>query len=420
MSKHVVVIGLGIIGACSALALLADGHRVTIVEPDSPGGPQAASYGNGAWISPASVVPMSMPGLWRRVPGMLLDPLGPLTIRPAALPALTPWLIRFLMAGSTISKVERIAADLSNLLRDAPQRHLALAAETGQTGLIVQAGLLYAYPDREVFLGEALAWRLRKDNGVSWRELDETALRAFEPRLAPHYRFGALVEAGAHCLDPGEYVAGLCAAAVLRGASLVKARARNFRHTNGKLAAVILEDGEIACDAAVLSAGIHSAELSGRAGDNIPLASERGYHVVIPDADFTLAAPVMPSDGKMANTSTRRGLRASGQVELASVDAAPNWARAKILLGHLLRSYPSLTTNENSADLPVWMGHRPSTPDGRPVIGPSGRIDGLFHAFGHGHIGLATGPITGQLIANLIGDQPTVVPVAPFSARRFS
>jgi len=113
MSKHVVVIGLGIIGACSALALLADGHRVTIVEPDSPGGPQAASYGNGAWISPASVVPMSMPGLWRRVPGMLLDPLGPLTIRPAALPALTPWLIRFLMAGSTISKVERIAEDLS-------------------------------------------------------------------------------------------------------------------------------------------------------------------------------------------------------------------------------------------------------------------------------------------------------------------
>lgn len=419
MSKHVVVIGLGIIGACSALALLADGHRVTIVEPDSPGGPQAASYGNGAWISPASVVPMSIPGLWRRVPGMLLDPLGPLTIRPAALPALTPWLIRFLMAGFTIGKVERIAEDLSTLLRDAPQRHLALAAETGQSGIIVQSGLLYAYPDLRVFLGEALAWRLRRDNGVTWRELDETALRAFEPRLAPHYRFGALVEAGAHCLDPGEYVAGLCAAALLHGARLVKARARDFRHTSGKLAAVILESGEIPCDAAVLSAGIHSAPLARRAGDKVPLASERGYHVVIPDPGFTLAAPVMPSDGKMANTSTRGGLRASGQVEIASVDAEPNWARATILHGHLLRSYPGVTTRNNPNDLPVWMGHRPSTPDGRPVIGPSERIDGLFHAFGHGHIGLATGPMTGRLIANLIGNQPTVVPVAPFRAQRF-
>lgn len=419
MSKHVVVIGLGIVGACTALSLLADGHRVTIVEPETPGGPQAASYGNGAWISPASVVPMSMPGLWRRVPGMLLDPLGPLTIRPAAVPALMPWLIRFLLAGATTAKVERIAADLATLLRDAPQRHLALAAESGQAGMIVQAGLLYAYPDRQVFLGEALSWRLRRENGVGWRELDEAALRAFEPRLAPHYRFGALVEAGAHCLDPGAYVAGLGAAAVSGGAKLVKARARDFRHFNGKLTAVILEDGEIVCDAAVLSAGIHSAELSGRAGDNVPLASERGYHVDIPDADFTLAAPVMPSDGKMANTSTSRGLRASGQVELALVDAAPNWARAKILLGHLLRSYPSLTTNENPDDLPVWMGHRPSTPDGRPVIGPSERIDGLFHAFGHGHIGLATGPMTGRLIASLIDNQQTVVSVAPFRAQRF-
>lgn len=419
MTKHVVVIGLGIIGACTALALLDAGHRVTMVEPDPPGGPQAASYGNGAWISPASVVPMSMPGLWRRVPAMLLDPLGPLTIRPAALPSLMPWLVRFLAAGATTARVERIAADLATLLRDAPARHLALAAATGQAGIIAQSGLLYAYPDRAQFLAEALSWRLRQENGVAWRELDEAALRAFEPRLAPHYRFGVLVEAGAHCLDPGAYIAGLCEAARARGAEWVRARARAFRVERGRLAALRLETGELPCDAAILSAGIQSGALAREAGDAIPLASERGYHVVVPDPGFTLAAPVMPSDGKMANTSTRQGLRASGQVELAAIEAAPNWARAGILLGHLRRSYPAIPAGLALDGLPVWMGHRPSTPDGRPVIGPSSRIDGLYHAFGHGHIGLATGPVTGRLVASLVSGKPPAVPVAPFSPDRF-
>jgi D-amino-acid dehydrogenase len=419
MSKHVVVIGIGIIGACTSLALLADGHRVTMVEPETPGGEQAASYGNGAWISPASVVPMSMPGLWRRVPSMLMDPLGPLTIRPRALPGLLPWLLRFLAAGSTEARVERIAGDLATLLRDAPARHQALADSIGQSGMIRRTGLLYAYPDRQVFTGEALAWRLRRENGVAWRELDAEALRAFEPRLAPHYRFGALVEAGAHCQDPGAYVAALARAAVARGAMLVRARALDFRHAGKQLTAVMLDQGDIACDAAVIAAGIHAAPLAVRAGDPVPLASERGYHVVVPDPGFALPTPVMPSDGKMANTSTPAGLRASGQVELAAVDAPPNWARAKILLDHLVRTYPDLPARKNLEPQQIWMGHRPSTPDGRPVIGEASALAGLYHAFGHGHIGLATGPITAQLVADLLVGRSPVVPVAPFSPRRF-
>ena len=80
-SKHIVVVGAGIVGAMVALALLRDGHRVTLIEPGEPGGEQAASFGNGAWLSPASVVPMSTPGLWKRLPGYLSDRSGPLVIR---------------------------------------------------------------------------------------------------------------------------------------------------------------------------------------------------------------------------------------------------------------------------------------------------------------------------------------------------
>lgn len=127
---HVVVIGAGIVGASTALELLNDGHEVTIVEPEQPGGRHAASYGNSGWLSPASIIPMSMPGLWRKVPGYLADPSGPLTIRWRHLVRLAPWLLRFMLAGSTGSKVERTARILASLLHDAPTRHAALAEKS--------------------------------------------------------------------------------------------------------------------------------------------------------------------------------------------------------------------------------------------------------------------------------------------------
>jgi 2-polyprenyl-6-methoxyphenol hydroxylase-like FAD-dependent oxidoreductase len=151
MSLHIAVIGAGIVGAASAVALTREGHRVTIVEPGEPGHEQSASYGNGAWLSPASVVPMSMPGLWKKVPGYLLDPLGPLTIRITELPHLLPWLMRFLCAGATVSRVEATAQALSALLSDSPARHAKLAEEAGVQDLIQQTGLLYVYPDRSAF-----------------------------------------------------------------------------------------------------------------------------------------------------------------------------------------------------------------------------------------------------------------------------
>jgi D-amino-acid dehydrogenase len=418
MSRHVVVIGAGIVGAACAWELVADGYRVTIIEPESPGGPQAASYGNGAWISPASVVPMSMPGLWRNVPGYLLDPDGPLTIRWPKLPRLLPWLVRFLLAGSTVPRVEATARALSTLLHDAPERHAALAAKIGRADLIRQNGLLYAYFDRNAFEAEALSWRLRRDNGVTWTELDTAAMRAKAPQLDPRYRFGILVEAGAHCVAPGAFVAALVEASVAAGASLRRTAATGFDVLGDKLRGVTTREGTIACDAAVIASGIRSKALARAAGDAIPLESERGYHAVVTNTDILLSTPIMPADGRMANTSTTAGLRFSGQVELADVDAAPNWDRVEALLRHALRTYPTLGRRE---DLSVekWLGHRPSTPDGKPVLGRASKLVDVVHAFGHGHIGLAAGPITGRIVADIVSARAPGVDIEPFSPSRF-
>lgn len=422
MALKIAVIGAGIVGASTALELVESGHDVTLIEPGSPGGEQAASYGNGAWLSPSSVVPMSMPGLWRKVPGYLLDPTGPLTIRWTHLPRLLPWLIRFLMAGSTVAKVERTAHLLSGLVSDAPQRHAALAEKIGRPDLIRQTGLLYAYPNRAAFESEALAWRLRRNTGVHWTELDAEALAAREPALNKNYGFGVFMEKGAHCFDPGAFVAAIVDHACSKGVKLARTKATGFEIENGRLLAVLTQNGSITCERAVIAAGIASKTLAKAAGDRVFMESERGYHVVVPSPSVLLRTPIMPSDGKQANTSTASGLRASGQVELCAEEVPPNWNRAEILLDHLSRTYPGLSIERGAVRR--WMGHRPSTCDGIPVIGPSSRTSDILYAFGHGHAGLAAGPKTAEIVRQMI-DGKTSSGEAPFGndafgAARFS
>ena len=414
--SHAVVIGAGVIGVCSAAALLRDGWTVTILDPGPAGGAQSASYGNGAWLSPSSVVPMALPGLWRRVPGYLLDRTGPLTIRPRA--ALVPWVAQFMLAGATVPRVERTARALRALVGDAPVRHRALADAAGVPGMVAQRGLLYAYPNRAAFVAEALAWRLRHDNGVRWQELEGAALFQAEPALGRQYTFGVLVMDGAHCTDPGGYVAALAAHAVAHGARVETGRATGFTIDAGRLSAVHTTTGTIPCTAAVVAAGAWSATLARQLGNRVPLQSERGYHVTIDPGDAPMPRlPLMPSDGKMSVTLLDgRRLRVAGQVELAGLHDAPDWRRAEILRGWAHRLFPQL-----APDCPAerWMGHRPSIADGLPVIGPARHCAQVVHAFGHGHVGLASGPVTGQLVADLLAGRAPVIDPAPYRPGRF-
>ena len=418
-ARHVVVIGAGIVGAASAVELLRDGHRVTILEPGSPGGEQAASYGNGTILGVGSVVPVSLPGLWKKVPGYLNDPLGPLTIRWSYLPTLLPWLLRFVRAGSTAAKVQRTARALAPLLADAPVRHARLAEEAGVGALIQRNGILYPFVDRAAFEAEALAWRLRRDAGVTWLELDDDALRQQEPLLDRRYTFAVLVQQGGNVTDPGEYVAALAAHAEGLGATVVAGRATGFRIGAGRLQAVLTEVGEIACDAAVISAGARSKLLARAAGDTVSLETERGYHAVLEGSDIVVRHPMLSADTKAAVVSTKAGLRVAGTVELAGLEAAPDWRRAETLRDVMLKTFPSLPRDLPRDRIKLWMGHRPSTPDGLPVIGLASGCADVVHAYGHGHIGLASGAMTGRLAADLVSGKPPTIDIGPFSPQRF-
>jgi D-amino-acid dehydrogenase len=365
------------------------------------------------------VIPMSSPGIWKKVPGYLRDPLGPLSIRVRYLPSLLPWLRRFVRAGSTEAKVETIARALRPLLADAPARHRALAEEAGVGDLITRQGVLFAFPDRAAFEAEALSWRIRKDNGTKWLELDEDELRQREPTLSRRYKFALLVEENGQCRDPGIYVAALIRHAVASGATLHKARATGFKIRKRRLRAVMTDAGEVAADKAVIAAGAYSKTLAAAAGDRVPLETERGYHVVISEPGVAPRYPVMPSDGKMAFAMTPAGLRIGGQVELAGLKAAPNWRRAEVLLAFARNVYPDLPADLPATRTKLWMGHRPSTPDGLPCIGPARASADIVYAFGHGHVGLTAGPATGKIVAEIISGEPVSVDLAPYAARRF-
>jgi D-amino-acid dehydrogenase len=268
-------------------------------------------------------------------------------------------------------------------------------------------------------VAEEPAWRIRRKTGSRWLELSADELRQREPGLDRRYTFGVLVEENGQCRDPGAYVAALVHHAQTLGAELLRGRAAGFRIEARRLRAVRTEAGEIAADNAVIAAGAWSKILAAAAGDRVPLETERGYHALITDPGIAPRYPVMPSDGKMACVMTPQGLRLAGQVELAGLDAAPNWQRAAVLRDFARRVFPDLPHDLPTDKVKVWMGHRPSTPDGLPCIGRASGCADVVHAFGHGHVGLTAGAATGRLVADLISGKPPSIDPGPYSARRF-
>ncbi len=418
--QHVVIIGAGIIGAASAIQALDAGLRVTLVEPEQPGDQQASSYGNAGWLSSHSILPPAAPGVWKKVPGWLADPLGPLSVRWKYLPQALPWLVRYLAAAWTYPQVERTAHALRTLLADAPALHEELARRAGVGDLIERKGLLHAFLSREHFSQDAKAWEIRRREGIAWQELDADALHKLEPDLAPAYTYGVLVPDTGRCRDPGTYVGALINFAVSRGATIARTRATGFRIAQGKLQAVLTEQGDIVCDKAVIAIGARAKALARLAGDHVPIETERGYHAVIQSAPVGPHVSTMFADHKIVVNSMNQGLRVAGQVEIAATDDTPNWRRAEILRDHLLALYPGLPRDLSADQIQIWMGCRPSMPDGLPCIGVASGSTDIVHAYGHGHVGLVGSARTGRLVAQILTGQKPEIPLAPFRPQRFA
>jgi D-amino-acid dehydrogenase len=414
--KTVGVIGAGMVGVAAASFLQRAGHDVFIVEPGNPG--EGASFGNAGCLNGSSIVPMSMPGTLRNVPAWLTDPMGPLTIRWSYLPALAPWLIRFIRAG-TPDKVRAQARALRAILGPSLATLAPLLKDAGAQNLVQIVGHLFVYRSQEQWHKECAAWALRRDNGVAWDELDADELRQLEPALARDFVKGVLVRENGHTVSPHRLVNTLAEAFRRNGGRIERARVTGFDLDGARLKGIRTENGALAADAAVVAAGVWSKPLAAELGDKIPLETERGYHLIIRDPEVMPRIPTADAAAKFVATPMETGLRVAGTVELAGLDAPPNWERSRVLLRHVHRLFPALRESYPEDRLSMWMGHRPSTPDSLPVIGRARRTGDVVYAFGHGHVGMAAAPMTGKLVAELVSGGPTSADIAPFAATRF-
>lgn len=409
---HIAVVGTGIVGVCTAAWLQRDGHRVTFVDPRPPG--EACSFGNAGSLSPSACLPVGMPGMWKRVPGWLTDPLGPLTVRWSYLPAALPWLLRFLRHSSP-QEVTRIASALRGLLAPIFEAYGPLLERAGAQDLVRRTGCLYVYSSRATANQWQWGMNLRRSLGVELREVDADELASLEPDLKGKFRFGLLAPENGSTLDPSALVKAIHAQCVKDGAQAVSDSAVAFENSNGRIASVRTKSRILPCDGVVVAAGAWSKPLAAQLGANVPLETQRGYHVTVKSTNLKLRHTVMAVEHNLMINPMRMGLRLAGTVEFAGLGAPPRYERAQALLAKGRELFPHLDASETSE----WMGHRPCMPDSLPVIGRAPAAENAWLAFGHGHVGMCAGATTGREIAHLVAGRPAQVDLAPFAADRF-
>ncbi len=412
MGRRIAVIGAGAVGLSAATWLWRKGCDVTVIDERGPG--EGCSFGNAGNISSVAVVPYGMPNSIFKVMGWLLDPLGPLTIRPAAFPRLVPWFLRWIGA----SRAENaIRASRAMRVLHAPSYALFqdLAADAGLAHLLERKGQLRVSTKAGGAHGSELARLMRQAAGVRIEELAPDDVRRMEPSLASIYREVLFFPDVGICRDPHGLAKGM--ADHLRGNGVHFARARVTGFEMGPQGAVAaLGQGERwPFDRLVIAAGAWSSTLTERLDVKIPLTAERGYHVTLTDPGLMPFCTIADNDRAFIATPMTMGLRLAGTAEFAPIDAPPDWNRARVLLKHAKTMFPGVRTEQFTE----WMGSRPSIADGLPVLDRAPGHRAVVLAFGNGHFGLMASPMMGKLAAALALDEAADADLAPYGAARF-
>ena len=413
MTRHlttdIAILGAGVVGLAIAEALVAEGREVVLVDPGPPG--MGASYGNAGTIADYAVMPVGTPSVLRNLPSLLFDRMSPLAIRRAALPSLTPWLLRFARQ-SLPAPAARNAAAIARLVADACPSWQGLAERIGGKAILQNRGCLYLYETPAAFRAAEADMAGRRALGIAAELISPEGLAQMEPGLPQAQGGAAFFPQAVFMGDPGAMVQ-LLARQVQQRAEIVQARAETL---NRQFDGIVVEGPGLRLHArrVIVAAGAHSRGLARQAGDRVPLDTERGYHLEWDMAQPRLTRPTCPTTRGFYLCPMSGRLRVAGTVELGGLTAPPSPHRIARLLEGARAIFPDLGEPDRS-----WMGFRPSLPDSLPVIGPSRDGAEVIHAFGHGHIGLTLAPITARIVADLVAGRAPEMDITPYLPTRF-
>jgi len=410
----VAVIGGGVVGIATALTLVLDGHRVMLFDPREPG--SSTSFGNAGGIVSNGFSPNSGPGLWKKIPAMLTDPDSPLVVRWRHLPRALPWLSAFLLSG-TAARATEIAREMASLTRGSVEAHRELLKAAASPDIVKPVGWLKIYRDDAALAGTAFDRGLLDRFGLRYEVLGEDELRQLEPGLSRDYTRAVFYPDSAFVSTPFALSQGYLTAFMARGGRLVREEARRFEMGPAGPTRLVTDRGMHDLDQVVIAAGAWSGRLTAGLGQPVPLDTERGYHVSLPwdGAHPSLGRPTVVGGPQFVLCPMADGLRVTGGVEFAGIEAAPDFRRIHRMVALARKVLPGLPEEIDRE----WMGYRPSLPDSKPVIGRSTHHRNVWFAFGHGHLGLTLSAVTGRMIADAIAARPAAIPLAPFRPDRF-
>lgn len=411
--SDIAVVGAGIIGVTIAFELQRRGRSVILIDKDAPG--KGASYGNMASIAVTEFMPASRPSVWAQMPKWLLDPEGPVRIRPSYLPKLAPWFLRFLEA-SRPSRVRELETAGAVLCKRVYEDLDPLLEAAGLTDMLSAEGCLSLYADDAEFKADREHMEVLERFGFRHEILDGNTIRDLEPALTTKIGRAVLFPDNRSVKDPYRLVVALSERFLAMGGSIEQGEIVGFDRVGDAVAGIRLKDGRVIKAAeVVLCAGAYTGRLSRLLSEPIPLETERGYHTQIMASGISMRHSIIWPARAFMVTPTAGGIRVGGTVEMAGLDAPPDYRRAKVLVKRAREALPELRSEAATE----WMGHRPALPDTVPVIGPSARHRGVFYATGHGHLGLTYAATTGRLIADLVTGAKPPIDLTPYRVDRF-
>ncbi|MEV0791954.1 FAD-dependent oxidoreductase [Kribbella sp. NPDC050459] len=409
---RVAVVGAGMVGLATAWFLQEAGVEVTVL--DREGVAAGASWGNAGWLTPGLATPLPEPAVLKYGVRAVLSPSSPVYVPPTASPRLLTFLTRF-ARNSTAGRWKTAMDALVPINRQALTAFDFLAEAGVEAQTYAAKSFLAAYrtvEERKVLL-EEIEQIHAAGQGIEFEAISGDDAREIEPSLSD--QIGAAIRLhGQRFINPGEYVGLLADAVRARGGQIISGV--DVRDIVDEIRGVrlVTGDGETdSFDAVVMATGAWLGDLARQYGVKTIVQAGRGYSFSVPMAHVP-AGPVYFPAQRIACTPLGDRLRVAGMMEFRKPGAKLDPRRINAIVEG---ARPLLRDADLDARTFEWVGPRPCTPDGLPLIGATASPR-VFAAGGHGMWGITLGPITGQLLAETITTGRTPEELRPFNPLR--
>jgi len=413
--KSVGIIGSGIQGVCIGLQLIKKGIPVTLFDRNDPLSKNfhPASYGNAGHFSPYSVLQFNRTDILYDVPKMLFSSYGPLALKWNYVPKMIPWFLHYIKNCNKKSMLHT-AKSMNQILSLSNDAYEEIFKEIDMTNLIEKKGIIYVWTKKNLKSRE-LEIKTRKDLGIEQKLLTQKEILELEPNLKPVFDAGVIYENAMHAKDPQGILKKIFKLFIDKGGKFIQENILSLKQISESQTIIKSTNQEYAFEKTVIASGAFSKNLTDQLGENIPLDTERGYHVHFKGMEHLISRPVIFLDRGFGMTPMNQGLRAVGTVELGGLKNPPSKKRIDYIVKCAKELLPQLKTHEDE-----WLGFRPTLPDFLPILGPSLKNDNIIYAFGHHHLGWTLGAITGKIISGIVAGEKTNLDLSPYSSKRFN